>query len=339
MEKLVKNLNEIQKKISYGFYNKKLLIQAFTRRSYTQENGGANNETLEFIGDRVLDFFVTKILIDRYGSLNSARQLETAKYKNEGELTAVKTKLVNKKNLATRIDSMGFSDCLLMGTGDKKAHLEDEESVKEDLFEAILGAIAIDSKWNYDDLENSVSFMLDMDNFLNNGLIEEDNYVSLLQQWNQKFYNVIPNYEYEEVIDGFKCMVTLNTKRGLLTYEAISENKQEARMKVSMLAYKDLEANDELFTIENELPDEITVDNAVNVLQELAQKGYFSMPEYYYFDEPIYSDIKGDMKWECTCVILSYELEETVRSTTKKQAKKEAAYQVLRNMFPNKVNE
>ena len=49
----------VQAQIGYTFKNIDLLNQAFTRRSYTEENGGENNEVLEFIGDKALDFAVT----------------------------------------------------------------------------------------------------------------------------------------------------------------------------------------------------------------------------------------------------------------------------------------
>ena len=45
----------VQGQIGYDFKNIDLLNQAFTRRSYSEENGGENNEVLEFIGDKVLD--------------------------------------------------------------------------------------------------------------------------------------------------------------------------------------------------------------------------------------------------------------------------------------------
>ena len=44
-------LEFIQSQIGYYFNNLDLLQQAFTRRSYSEENGGENNEVLEFIGD------------------------------------------------------------------------------------------------------------------------------------------------------------------------------------------------------------------------------------------------------------------------------------------------
>ena len=46
----------IQDQIAYNFKNLDLLQQAFVRRSYAKENGGEDNEVLEFIGDKVVVF-------------------------------------------------------------------------------------------------------------------------------------------------------------------------------------------------------------------------------------------------------------------------------------------
>ena len=60
-------LSFVQRQIGYEFKNLDLLEQAFTRRSYTEESGGENNEVLEVLGDKVLDFIVVKILSERFG--------------------------------------------------------------------------------------------------------------------------------------------------------------------------------------------------------------------------------------------------------------------------------
>ena len=44
-----------------------MLQQAFVRRSYAKENGGEDNEVLEFIGDKVLDLTIVKFLTEKYG--------------------------------------------------------------------------------------------------------------------------------------------------------------------------------------------------------------------------------------------------------------------------------
>ncbi len=61
------HLEEVQRKIDYSFNNIDLLLQAFTRSSYSAQFGGENNEVLEFIGDKVLDMYVTKIIADDFG--------------------------------------------------------------------------------------------------------------------------------------------------------------------------------------------------------------------------------------------------------------------------------
>ena len=61
-------LNFIQGQIGYVFKNSDLLQQAFVRRSYSRENGGEDNEVLEFIGDKALDLIVVKLLAEKYGS-------------------------------------------------------------------------------------------------------------------------------------------------------------------------------------------------------------------------------------------------------------------------------
>lgn len=332
----MKDLNDyfedVQRQISYWFEEPELLFQAFTRRSYSQENGGANNEVLEFVGDRVLDFYVTKILMDRYGYQNDDGEFLTQKYKSEGSLTDIKKKLVNKKMLAHRIDLMGFQDYLYMGKGDIQNSQQTEPSVKEDLFEAILGAIAIDSNWDPDALENSVNFMLNMDHYLENDFSDDDDFVALVQQWNQKENGKVPEYEFEELYDGgFKAHLYLDTQRGKIHYSADGDSKSEARANVAEYAYDDLSEHDELFTILDELPKYLTLENSINTLQELAQKGYISMPEYGMPEDQVY-DRNGNPRWACSCYIRSCSVKETAYATSKKVAKKYAAYLCICNI-------
>ena len=146
----------IQSQIGYTFNNLDLLQQAFVRRSYSQENGGENNEVLEFVGDKVLDFFAVKFLTEKYGfflsdcdDYDAENEFdEFASEKTEAELTDAKKMLVQKNTLSSRIDILQLADYLIMGKGDRNNNAHKEASVKEDLFEAILGAVAIDSNWD-----------------------------------------------------------------------------------------------------------------------------------------------------------------------------------------------
>ena len=61
------NIDYVQSAIGYHFKNERLLVQAFIRKSYSQEHPEVqNNEVLEFYGDEALDLYITKILKDYF---------------------------------------------------------------------------------------------------------------------------------------------------------------------------------------------------------------------------------------------------------------------------------
>ena len=211
----------VQEQIGYDFKNLDLLQQAFTRRSYTAENGGENNEVLEFIGDKALDFVIVKLLIQKYGHLANGDPVDGTKLSaweqefkrnqegyeapavnsfgcdyDEDDLSKIKSRMVNKKALARRMDELGFSEHLIMGKGDIRNNINQEDSVKEDLFEAIIGAVAIDSGWNLKDLQKVIEAMLVPEDFLIDDT--DTNYVRLIQEWEMNKNGCIPWYKYKE---------------------------------------------------------------------------------------------------------------------------------------------
>ena len=93
-----KDLSFIQDQIGYSFRNTDLLQQAFVRKSYSAEKGGQNNEVLEFIGDKVLDLMVVRLLTEKYGKItDSEKYSEYSSRYDEGELTEIKSSLVEKR--------------------------------------------------------------------------------------------------------------------------------------------------------------------------------------------------------------------------------------------------
>ena len=77
------DIDFVQSGINYTFKNLQLLEQAFTRKSYSSEHPEVqNNEVLEFYGDEILDFFVTKQLYERFSKIVNK---ELVSEKNEGE--------------------------------------------------------------------------------------------------------------------------------------------------------------------------------------------------------------------------------------------------------------
>ncbi len=322
------DLKEIENVIGYEFDNKDLLQQAFVRKSYSEENGGENNEVLEFIGDKALDLAVVKILMDRYGWYaednegydSNEDENEFITDYTEGEFTNLKKKLVEKKMLAHRIDILGLNQYLIMGNGDINKNAQDEPSVKEDLFEAIIGAVALDCGWDLEKIESVVDLMLEPDYYLDNDFEEDENYVDLIQQWTQKKYKIIPKYRYndynsyqlERLIKNFSfvdkrpriesgigniiCELFIDEGEAFVGY---ANSKSEARKEAAKIAYEYLEENNLLFTIKDEI-EEPCEKLAVNQLQELAQKGYYEMPEYEFEED---YDEDGRPIWKCYCSV------------------------------------
>ena len=348
-----KDLIFIQNQIGYNFQNTDLLQQAFIRRSYSKEYGGEDNEVLEFIGDKVLDLIVVKLLTEKYGCFisdyedyDSNKEFdEFVCSKDEGELTELKKELVQRKTLADRINVLDLADYLIMGNGDIQNNINRELSVKEDLFEAIIGAVALDSNWDMEVLQDVVQIMLDPDSYLEEDT--DDNYVELIQEWTLKRYGVVPWYHFEKAsqivwytpFDGISSLYDGNSewkhtcllKLGELDtiFRSFGTSTTEARKAVCTLAYKELEKNNMLLSIRDEIPNP-NINDAISQLETLARRGYFSIPVYDFEQE---YDNNGNPIWQCTCHIKDIAEHFYAESSSKKHAKKQAAYQMLEHVL------
>ena len=348
----------------YKFKNPILLEQAFTRKSYTVENGGQNNEVLEFIGDKVLDICVVRYLSNKYGTdLHVQDKIPEAfrvpqkprEYESklsEGELSKLKQKMVEKKALSKRIDDLGIAQFLRMGKGDVNQNMIEEPSVKEDLFEAILGAIAIDSNWNFDVLQNAVEIMLCPELFIQDK--EEIDYVSLLYEWEAKsgipgpwfhYYDWGPSHSWyfraENVIydnsydtyklNNYRCACEVKLSDKLPYFQSYGLTKNEARASVCRLAYNYLKRQGLLFTIKDEI-DNPNLNDAINQLEILARRKYFSIPVYASEES---HDEDGNPIWHTKCIIKEYKRSFSSVSSSKKSSKKEAAFKMLNYILEN----
>ncbi len=117
-----------------AFKNKKLFDQAFTHRSYLNETKQRleNNERLEFLGDSILSFVVSKYLFSTFHDFN------------EGKLTNMRSLLVNTKSLGDVARELGFGSLLKLSRGEEESGGRDNESLLADSFEAFLGALFLD---------------------------------------------------------------------------------------------------------------------------------------------------------------------------------------------------
>ena len=122
-------LESVESRIGYQFTDRALLKRALTHRS----RGGRNNERLEFLGDSILGFIVAEALYHRF-----------PRYA-EGELTRMRSRLVRRETLAGLAREIDLSAALLLGSGELKSGGHNRESILADAFEAVVGAIYLDS--------------------------------------------------------------------------------------------------------------------------------------------------------------------------------------------------
>ena len=95
----------MKKKIGIKFKDKNLLKQAFTHRSYLNENPSLaleQNERLEFLGDAVLELAITEYIYKKYPQ------------KTEGEMTALRAALVNSITLSEVAVELNIGDLMLL---------------------------------------------------------------------------------------------------------------------------------------------------------------------------------------------------------------------------------
>lgn len=115
--------------------DKKLRLNALTHRSYANENPGSgeNNERLEFLGDAVLAFLVGELLYKHYPEMS------------EAELTRLRSKLVDEKQLAKFAIQLGIGDVMRLGKGAIKEGGRQNPSLLSDTFEAYIAAYFLES--------------------------------------------------------------------------------------------------------------------------------------------------------------------------------------------------
>ena len=124
-------MEKLQKNIDYHFSDVALLKQALTHRSANKNN----NERLEFLGDSILGCVISQELYHRFPLVD------------EGQLSRLRSSLVRGQTLAKLAKSINLSETLLLGQGELKSGGFRRESIQADAFEAILGAIFLDSDY------------------------------------------------------------------------------------------------------------------------------------------------------------------------------------------------
>ncbi len=205
---------DLQTQLGYNFKDKELLELAFTHKSYSNNQ---NNERLEFLGDSILNSVISKYLFDRFDN------------EKEGLLTRMRAFLVKAETLISKAEELSLDKYIKLSKGTANLSKERKNSILEDAFEALIGAIFIDGGW---DIANEV--ILSIFNKDLKSLSSEMNFKDAkteLQELFQSMKYELPKYNTKEIEGGkFTCLVSYNG----LTFEARGNSKRAAETNVAI---------------------------------------------------------------------------------------------------------
>jgi ribonuclease III len=223
------NFSDFEKKINVSFKDKSLLKQAFIHRSYINENsetGLSHNERLEFLGDAVLELVVTDFLFKKYSSYT------------EGELTALRSALVNAIIISEVAGNIGMNEFLLLSRGESKDNGKARQYILANTYEALVGAIYLDRGYEVADKFILKTLLPHTEEIVSKKLWRDAK--SLVQEKAQEFVSVTPLYRVlsETGPDHDKHFTVGIYFGSLLIADGKGKSKQEAEQKAAENALK-----------------------------------------------------------------------------------------------------
>ena len=214
----MKNLLDLEHKLNYYFNDRNLLKNALLHKSLGNERKeykNQNNERLELLGDAVLDLIVAEYLYKNYKSAS------------EGTIAKLKAMIVSEPILAKISRQIGVGKFLMLSRGEVISGGRNRESILADSFEAILGAVYIDS--NLD--EARVFALSHIKQYIDHIEENEDilDFKSILQEYVQKEFKTVPTYELvaERGLDHMKEF-EIQVIVGNYKEKAVARNKKKA---------------------------------------------------------------------------------------------------------------
>jgi len=176
----------LEQQLSYRFTDLRLLQKALIHSSFAFEQAqiGNNNEILEFLGDAVLDLVIGHTLCNRFPEMR------------EGELTRLRSSLVNETHLAFMARELNLGEYLCLGKGEDASNGRNKSSILSCAYEAVIGAVFEDSDYETVAMIINNFFVPAMAAKKEELLIADAK--SRLQEALQEKFNEAPSYRVDE---------------------------------------------------------------------------------------------------------------------------------------------
>ena len=219
---------KLEKCLGYQFKNKNLIIEALTHKSYKKPY---NNERLEFLGDAVLNLIVGEYLFLKFPS------------SNEGDLSKIRASLVNETGFTKLANEIKLGEYIFISSAEERNKGRTKASILSDAFEALMGAIYLES--NLEVLKPIVLNLLEncYDNITLDVLFSD--YKTALQEITQAKFGSIPEYKIEgsygpDHKKEFEVSIWIDDKK---YGTAIGKSKKLAQQAVAKIAIDILKGN------------------------------------------------------------------------------------------------
>jgi ribonuclease III len=221
-------LARLQKILGYQFSDPDLLGLALAHRSV----GNNNNERLEFLGDSIVNHVIAEALYDKFPQAR------------EGELSRLRASLVKGETLAELARELQLGEYLELGPGEKKSGGHRRSTILADAFEAIAGAILLDS--NVDQCRTILlgHFRSRLD-ALDSAVTEKDP-KTRLQEFLQGRGRPLPEYSLAQVTgDDHQQQFEVSCKlaRPVKAYSGSGSSRRKAEQAAAAAALTELDAN------------------------------------------------------------------------------------------------
>lgn len=168
------------------FDNEAYLEEAMTHSSYSNEHRdvkGVYNERIEFLGDAVLELFVSKNLFLRFPKMK------------EGQLTKLRAQIVCEESLSTFAKECQLDQFVRLGKGEEVSGGRKRPALLCDLFEAFVGAVYLDK--GFDEVSRFLEHVIFTKFKEQNFLLNQD-FKTELQEWLQKDGAILIQYRLEK---------------------------------------------------------------------------------------------------------------------------------------------
>lgn len=228
-QKNKQELSLFEQILGYRFTDLRLLQKALIHASFAFEHSfpGQNNETLEFLGDAVLDLVIGHTLFKHFPAMR------------EGDLTKLRAALVNETHLATMAREVELGRFLSLGKGEDSSNGRNKSSILACAYEAVVGAIFEDG--GYETVKEFVLrfFVRAFDAKREELLIADAK--SRLQELLQEQFNEAPSYrlDMEEGPSHQKVFSVSVIFRESVLGSGSASSKKEAEQRAAAAALAD----------------------------------------------------------------------------------------------------